>query len=253
MSVASSKIGRFALASGPIVALLAAWHMASVGGAVSSALLPAPATVLSAVISSLADPAFLAELAITLSRLLAGFAIAVVVGIGLSLIGASNKYAGLMLQATVQLLAPIPKIALYPAIVLVFGYESTPKILLVAVDAVFPIILATYQGIARVERKLIWSARAMGQSQFSCLLTIALPSALPSILTGCRVALIVSCIVVFLAEMISSSDGLGRLLIAAARNFDTVNMFVPLILISVIGLVLNLTLNALRKRLLVGY
>ncbi|MER2533858.1 MAG: ABC transporter permease [Rhizobiaceae bacterium] len=253
MSMVNTRLGRLVLSGAPIVALVAAWHMATVAGAVSTALLPAPGTVVLAVFRSLGDPAFLGELSITLMRLLAGFSLAVVAGIGLALIGASNRNAGLMLMAVVQLLAPIPKIALYPAIVLVFGYESTPKILLVAIDAVFPIILATYQGLARVERKLIWSARAMGQSPLSCLLTVALPAALPSVLTGCRVALIVSCIVVFLAEMISSSDGLGRLLIAAARNFDTVNMFVPLLLISAIGLVLNVLLNALRKRLLVGY
>ena len=69
-----------------------------------------------------------------------------------------------------------------------------------------------------------------------CLFTVVLPAALPSILTGCRIGLVISCIVVFLAEMITSTDGLGHLLVRAARNFQTVDMFVPLITISLLGL-----------------
>ena len=72
-------------------------------------------------------------------------------------------------------------------------------------------------------------------------------------LTGCRIGLVISCIVVFLAEMITSSDGLGHLLVRASRNFQTVDMFVPLIAISILGLTLNIGFNALRKRLLAGF
>ena len=62
---------------------------------------------------------------------------------------------------------------------------------------------------------------------------------MPSILTGCRIGLVISCIVVFLAEMITSTDGLGHLLVTAARTFQAVDMFVPLITISLLGLILN--------------
>ena len=62
---------------------------------------------------------------------------------------------------------------------------------------------------------------------------MVLTAALPSVLTGCRIGLVISCIVVFLAEMITSTDGLGHLLVCAARNFQTVDMFVPLIAISI--------------------
>jgi NitT/TauT family transport system permease protein len=72
-------------------------------------------------------------------------------------------------------------------------------------------------------------------------------------LTGCRIGLVISCIVVFLAEMITSTNGLGHLLIYAARSFETVDMFVPLITISLLGLVLNAAFNALQRRLLIGF
>jgi len=124
---------------------------------------------------------------------------------------------------------------------------------LVVADAVFPILLATYQGAASVEPKLVWSARAAGASPRRTLLTVVLPAALPAILTGCRIGLVISSIVVFLAEMLTSTDGLGHLLIYASRSFQTVDMFVPLITISLLGLLLNAAFNALQKRLLTGF
>ena len=86
-----------------------------------------------------------------------------------------------------------------------------------------------------------------------CLFTVVPRAALPSIMTGCRIGLVISCIVVFLAEMITSTDGLGHVLVRAARNFQTVDMFVPIITISLLGLALNAGFNALRARLLIGY
>src|SRR5690606_41158118 len=96
-------------------------------------------------------------------------------------------------------------------------------------------------------------ARAMGMSRLKTLFTVVLPAAMPSVLTGCRIGLIISCIVVFLAEMITSTDGLGHLLMRAARNFQTVDMFVPLITISILGLLLNAGFNRLRRHLLRGF
>jgi NitT/TauT family transport system permease protein len=104
-----------------------------------------------------------------------------------------------------------------------------------------------------VEPKLAWSARAAGVSPMRTLFTVVLPAAMPSVLTGARIGLIISCIVVFLAEMITSTDGLGHLLMRAARNFQTVDMFVPLIAISMLGLMLNALFNLVRRRLLRGF
>ncbi|MFN3351439.1 ABC transporter permease, partial [Pseudorhodoplanes sp.] len=157
------------------------------------------------------------------------------------------------LRPLVRVLAPVPKIALYPAFILTLGFDHSSKIALVFADALFPILLATYQGALAVEPKLVWSARAMGVSRLKSLFTVVLTAALPSILTGCRISLVISCIVVFLSEMISSTDGLGHLLVRAARNFQTVDMFVPIIAISALGLILNAGFNALRARLLRGF
>ena len=196
---------------------------------------------------------FLQHAAITLFRLFAGFAIAVVVGVGLGVAATGNRTIEALVRPVVRVLAPVPKIALYPAFILILGFEHASKIALVAADALFPILLATYQGTSAVEPKLVWSALAAGTSRRKALFTVVLPAALPSVLTGCRIGLLISCIVVFLAEMITSINGLGHLLVYASRSFHTVDMFVPLITISMLGLVLNAGFNALRARLLAGF
>jgi NitT/TauT family transport system permease protein len=185
--------------------------------------------------------------------LFVGFSIALVLGVGLGLLGATNRVAGAALRPLVRVLAPIPKIALYPALVLSLGFDDASKIALVAADALFPILLASYGGAAAVEPKLVWSARAAGTSARAAIWKVVLPATLPPSSPGSRIGLVVACIVVFLAEMITSTDGLGYLLVRAARSFQTVDMFVPLIAISAIGLALNAALAWARRRLLAGF
>ena len=237
----------------PIALLLALWHGIAASGMAPPSLLPAPLAVFSRLVEQLCNPVFLEHAAITLLRLFAGFAIAVVIGVVVGVAATGNRMVEALVKPVVRVLAPVPKIALYPAFILILGFEHASKIALVAADAVFPILLATYQGTSAVEPKLVWSARAAGTPARKVLFTIVLPAALPSVLTGCRIGLVISCIVVFLAEMISSSNGLGHLLVYAARSFHTVDMFVPLIAISLLGLLLNASFNALRARLLVGF
>jgi ABC-type nitrate/sulfonate/bicarbonate transport system permease component len=237
----------------PIALIIGLWQLIVSAGVAPPSLLPAPLAVLRRLIEQLGSPSFLEHAATTLFRLFAGFGIAVVVGIALGVAASGQRLVEGSLMPIVRVLGPVPKIALYPAFILTLGFENASKIALVVADAVFPILLATYQSASAVEPKLAWAAQAVGVSRIRCLFTVVLPAALPSVLTGCRIALVISCIVVFLAEMITSTDGLGHLLVRAARNFQTVDMFVPLITISLLGLLLNAGFNTLRRRLLIGF
>jgi ABC-type nitrate/sulfonate/bicarbonate transport system permease component len=250
---AARRSGEIAIGILPIALVIALWHAIAVSGIAPAILLPPPAAVFARLLQQAGNPQFLEQVGITLFRLFAGFSIALVVGVGLGVAATGSKTVESLVKPLVRVLAPLPKVALYPAMVLILGFDDASKIALVAADAVFPILLATYQGTSAVEPKLVWSARAAGTSPRRVLFTVVLMAALPSVLTGCRIGLIISCIVVFLAEMITSTDGLGYLLVRAGRNFQTVDMFVPLISISILGLTLNAAFNALRKRLLKGF
>ena len=243
----------FALGLMPLLVLAALWQALVSFDYAPVTLLPPPGRVLTRMMEQLATSTFQQEIAATLFRLFAGFAIAVIVGVTAGLAAADNPAINAIVRPVVRVLAPLPKVALYPALLLLVGFGHESKILLVTFDALFPILLSTYYGASTVEQKLIWSAMAAGTPPRQILFKVVLPAAAPSILTGCRIGLVISCIVVFLAEMITSTDGLGHVLVTAARTFQAVDMFVPLITISLLGLILNGLLELLRSYLLRGF
>jgi len=237
----------------PILLVICLWQALDSFGYAPVSLLPPPGRVFARFVQQLTDAEFQQAIAATLFRLFAGFAIAVVLGITLGLAAATRPAINAVVRPIVRVLAPLPKVALYPALLLLLGFGHESKIALVAADALFPILLSTYYGASMVEQKLIWSAMAAGTPRRQVLFKVVLPAAMPSILTGCRIGLVISCIVVFLAEMITSTDGLGHVLVTAARTFQAVDMFVPLITISLLGLILNALLQGLRSYLLRGF
>jgi ABC-type nitrate/sulfonate/bicarbonate transport system permease component len=237
----------------PIVLLIAVWQAIDSFGYAPVTLLPPPGVVFMRLAQQLTTSGFQDEIAATLFRLFAGFSIAVILGISIGLAAAVNPAVNAVVRPVVRVLAPLPKVALYPALLLLLGFGHESKITLVVADALFPILLSTYYGASMVEQKLIWSAMAAGTPPRQILFKVVLPAAMPSVLTGCRIGLVIACIVVFLAEMITSTDGLGHALVTAARTFQAVDMFVPLITISLLGLILNGLLQWLRSYLLRGF
>src|ERR1700679_3273002 len=237
----------------PIALLVGLWQAIDSFGYAPVSLLPPPGAVFMRLAQQLATTGFQEEIGATLFRLFAAFSTGVILGVGIGLAAAASPAVNAVVRPLVRVLAPLPKVALYPALLLLLGFGHESKIILVAADALFPILLATYYGASMVEQKLIWSAMAAGTPPRQILFKVVLPAAMPSILTGCRIGLVISCIVVFLAEMITSADGLGYLLVTAARTFQTVDMFVPLITISILGLILNGLLQAVRSYLLRGF
>src|SRR5439155_10768330 len=124
-----------------------------------------PSAVFARLIHQIADPAFLGQVGVTLFRLFAGFSIALVLGVTLGVAATGSKTFESVIKPLVRVLAPLPKVALYPAMVLILGFDDASKVALVVADAMFPILLATYQGTSAVEPKLVWSARAAGTSR----------------------------------------------------------------------------------------
>ena len=224
-----------------IVLLLALWEVAVRFGIAPSILLPAPSAVALALVRDLGDMHYLSDLALTLYRLFTGLVIAIGGGIliGIGIGAAQSRLGPLLLEPLIRVLSPLPKIVFFPAFLLLLGFGSAPRIVLVVIDAIFPALLAAYFGARAIDEKLIWSARAAGMSRFACVFRVVLPAALPGILTGVRIAIVIGCVVVFLSEMVAPGDGLGDALIRAARGFQTVQMFVPLVTISLLGLALD--------------
>src|SRR5699024_1529352 len=151
----------------PVIVLLV-WQLVCEMGWVAPQFLPAPTAIVLRGISWAQTAEFWGHFGITVYRLLLGLLIAVALGLFLGLWAQLSQVSGAIINALVRLLAPIPKIALYPAFILILGFENTSKIALVVADALFPVLLATWAAARTVDQKLIWSAQAAGTSRLAC-------------------------------------------------------------------------------------
>src|ERR1044072_9887130 len=140
----------------PIALVIALWQALVSFGYAPVSLLPPPGLVFARLGQQLVSGGFLHEIGVTLFRLFAGFSIAVALGVGIGLAAAVNPAVNAIVKPVVRVLAPVPKVALYPALLLLLGFDHASKITLVAADALFPILLSTWDGAAMVEEEVHW-------------------------------------------------------------------------------------------------
>jgi ABC-type nitrate/sulfonate/bicarbonate transport system permease component len=233
-----------------IFLVLAAWEGIARSGGVNPVLLPPVSNIAFRFVHLILFDKLISHTGQTMFRMWTGLALATLIGIPLGMMMARFKTVHSLLGSPVNLAFPIPKIGIYPILIILFGVLHLSKIMLIFIECTFPIVTATCSGALLVDRRMIWSAESMGTREGRILWKIIFPSALPHIFMGFRIALIVSLIVVFLSEMMASADGLGHLMMASSRVFRSADMFVAIGVISFLGLAFDGTLLALRRRLL---
>ncbi len=241
---------RILLRHGSIVLLLALWEIVSRSGMTNPVLLPPISKIGVRCFELLVAGTLPYHTGQSMLRMWIGLGLATLVGVPLGVLMARFGLARALLEPLVSLGFPIPKIAIYPALIIFFGVLHSSKIALIFIEATFPIVMATFHGALLVERKLLWSAESMGTQRGNLLWRVIFPMTLPHIFTGFRLGLIVSLIVVFLSEMIASAEGLGHLMMASSRVFKSTDMFVAIGTISVLGLLFDRLLLCLRRRML---
>ena len=228
---------------------LIAWELLARSGMWSPIIFPSLVNIVHEFGLLLARGERLVEAWHSLYRALAGFALAAVVGVVIGmLMGRSTLMAGVF-NPLFSGTYPVPKIALFPIFIFVFGIGSLSKVALVFLECLYPIVINTYYGARTVNRVLLWSALNMGASRGQILRRVVVPATAPFIFAGFRVALPVAMIVVIITEMISSADGLGYLVIYSLASLKTDRMLAAVVVIALLGLALDGALVALRNRL----
>ncbi len=235
----------------PVLAL--AWEGVARSGLVRPFLLPPLTAVLERVWTDAAAGDLWRDLASTLYRALVGFALAASIGTVLGILIARDRIARWFFDPLISIGFPMPKIAFMPVIALWLGYFDTSKIVIVAFDAVFPVIVATAAGASNVERELIWSARNLGAGTRRVLWEVVLPAALPQIVTGLQVSLPVALIVAIITEMMMGGTGLGAAMTRASRFADSPGVFAGILEIALVGLILVKGMALVRRRLLLWH
>jgi ABC-type nitrate/sulfonate/bicarbonate transport system permease component len=229
--------------------LLALWELAARSGLWNRLLFPSLVRIGSEFGELVLGADGLMQAWISLYRALGGFALAAAVGVFLGmLMGRSALVAGL-LDPLFSGTYAVPKLALFPIFIFVFGIGSLSKVALIFLECLYPIVIMTYHGARDVNRVLLWSAQNMGASRAHILRRVVVPAAAPFIFAGFRVALPVAMIVVVITEMVSSADGLGYLVIYSLSSLQTDRMLAVVIAISLLGLALDRALVFLRNRL----
>src|SRR5438445_10376610 len=154
------------------------------------------------------------------------------------LMGRSQLVAGL-LDPLFSGTYAVPKLALFPIFIFVFGIGSLSKVALVFLECLYPIVIITSQGARNVNRALLWSAQNMGASRIEILRRIVVPATAPFIFAGFRVALPVAMIVVVITAMISAADGLGYQVLDALSSLKADRMLALVVVIPLLDWLLG--------------
>lgn len=178
-----------------------------------------------------------------------GLAIAIVLGIGIGFLIAASPLARSVLGPWVAALYATPTIAIAPLIILWLGIDIWSKVFVVVINAVFPMIINTEAGLRATDRKLVETVRCFGASRLQVFWTVMLPSAIPYILAGVRLAVGRAIVSVVVGELFGARAGLGFMLAQASETFNMPRLFSAVVVLAVIGVVLTGVAQFLERAL----
>ena len=190
------------------------------------------------------------NIAASLQRSLPGFFIGSALGALLGLIAGTARWFDRVLSPAVFLTYPVPKIVMLPIFMIWFGIGDLSKVLIIALACFYPVFINAYYGARQTRTILVWSALGMGASRWDVFRRVVVPSAAPMIFASLRVALALSFIVMFAAEMINARSGLGYLIRTAENSLRFDLMYVALLTIAILGYAGDRLVRFAQSRLL---
>ena len=218
-------------------------------GLVPANLMPAPSEIAST-LAWLAQNGLAGHLASSCLRVAAGFGIGAGLALVLGAAVALNPRTERLLDPSFQALRAIPSLAWVPLLLLWFGIDETPKLILIAIGAFFPVYMGVVSGIRGVDRKLLEVGQLYRLSPLALARRVLLPAALPAVLTGLRNGLSLAWMFMVAAELIAASQGLGYLLSDGRESSRADIMLAAIMLLALLGKVSDTAMGALEARLL---
>ena len=240
------------LVGGALVPLLivAVWQWASTSGVVASYLLPGPTAVWRAGVDLVERGELGTHVAISVQRVLIGFAIGAVLGLLAGAVVGLSRVGDILLSSTLGAVRAVPSLAWVPLLILWMKIGEESKITLIAIGAFFPVYTTVAAALRHVDHHLVEVGRAYGLRGASLFSTVQLPAVLPSVVSGLRLAMAQAWLFLVAAELIASSMGLGFLLIDSQNNGRTDRMLLAIALLAVIGKITDSLIGLAEKRLL---
>lgn len=250
LAMAGAQLPSLLLAVVSIGLLIGFWYLATAyrwNFYIRFTNVPTPGEVYRDAVVLFGDPKFLTNIGISLWRIMVGFCIATVLGVGLGLL--CGRYAllkGLMFPA-LEVIRPIPAIAWVPISIMLWPTTETSIVFITFIGAFFPILLNTLHGVGAVDRVLIRAARCLGASEFALMTQVVLRGALPHIFTGLAVGMGVAWVSLIAAEMISGQFGVGYFTWEAYSLIEYPHIVIGMLVIGVLGLLCSGAIRLLAK------
>ena len=227
--------------------LLIVWELCARFGFIDTRFFPAPSSVLATMIDMLRTGELVTHTAISMQRLAYGAVLggvpALVLGIAMGL----NRPIRALFDPLVAATYPVPKSAILPLALLIFGLGEGSKIFMVAIGVFFPVVINTTTGVLEINKIYLDVGRNYKANRWNTFWTIALPGALPVIMTGIKLGIGIGLVLIAVAEMVGAKSGLGYLIWSAWSTFAVEQMYVGLFVIAIIGFLLTLGLNELER------
>ena len=233
-----------------VLVVLALLELIARAGVISPSDVPPPSEVFAELWRQLGSREFWSAVGDTLSGWGVGLAISVAAGVLIGVALGLSETAYSALRIPIEFLRPIPSVALVPLAVLVYGTGLQSTLFLVVYAALWPVLLNSIYGVRDVEPLTLDMGRVYGLGRFARLRRIVLPSAVPYIATGVRVASSIALILAVTAELVIGSPGLGRAITVAEGSGAVEEMYALVFATGVLGLVLNALLTGVERRVL---
>jgi putative hydroxymethylpyrimidine transport system permease protein len=216
--------------------LVAGWQALAKLGHVENYLLPAPSEVASALWR---DRDLLAPDAwVTAREVLLGFAVALAIGVAIALVLHLSPVLRRAVYPLVVASQAIPVVVIAPILVIWFGFGLTPKLIVIALICFFPVVVNTLDGLQSVDHDQVKMMRTLGASRLDLLRRLELPSALPFLFSGAKVAVAVAVIGAVFGELVGSDAGLGHAIQVGTAQLETARVFAAVLILSVMAIAL---------------
>ena len=229
------------------VLILVVWTILEKKGSLNTVIMPAPSKILSTFLSLVKSGQLWKNLSISLIRVLKGYAIAACLGIVLGILIGLFRHLNRLTDLLIQIIKPIPPIAWIPLVILWFGIGEEGKVFLIFLGGFFTILINVVDGIRQTDRKLIEVSRSMETPFLKHVFLLVIPHSAPNIFTGLRVGLSSCWMCVVAAELVSSTTGLGYMIMNARQFGQTDVVIVGMLTIGVLGKVMDSLLRVVEK------
>lgn len=239
----SLRVQKLVRAASPVL-LLVLWEAASRFGVVDARFFPAPSTVMLAALDMIRSGLLVDATVVTLRRVALGYFLGAGLGVAIGLWLGLSSWSRTLFEPMIQLTYPVPKLAVYPLLLLLVGTGELPMVLLLAIATFYLVVISTIAAVLSISPGYLDVGRDNNANFRQFFFTIALPGSLPQILTGLELALGIAYILVIAVEFLGAQAGIGYIIWSSWQVIEIKRMFVAISLITVLGYVSVLGLRA---------